>query len=150
MTHARSLAAALVLALLGLIILVATGCAHSPTDKARQYGTGLADGGLAAGKFLASLNEQKEAEIMSQLEIDGDAAKARHAREAWRRIYDGCDKALKVFGAGVSGLRASIELAAAGKTLNLAKVMAEGLKLWTDLQAALNSFGVKVPGLGGV
>ena len=127
--------------------LAMVGCATVPLDKARQYTTGLADGGLAVGRFVATMNEQKEGEIATQVEDDGDAPKARRERDHWRRIYDGADKAIKTFGAGVGGLRAGIEIKAAmGGKIALGPIIAEGLKLWESLKAALKSYGIEVPG----
>lgn len=126
-------------------VLCLAACATAPIDKARQFTTGLADGGLAVGKFLASYNEEREGEIGERLDDDRDTVKAQRERDKWRRIYDGSEKALKVYGAGVAGLRAGIEVANVAKKLNLPVVISEGLKLWHALKAALKSFGIDMP-----
>lgn len=147
MRRARSVVAAVLALGIAVAFGALAGCAHSPTDKARQYGTGLADGGLGVAKFVATLNEQKESEVEAMAPID--AAKAKQMRTEWRHVYDALDKAVKTFGAGVSGLRAAIEIAAAsGKGIDFGKVLAEGAKMWADLQAAFNAYGIKLPGAG--
>lgn len=127
-----------------LVLLIAS-CATAPIDKARQFTTGLADGGHAVGKFLASYNEEREGEIEARFDADRDPAKAKRDRDQWRRIYDGSEKALKTYGASVAGLRAGIEVANVAKKLNLPLVISEGLKLWHSLKAALKTFGIDMP-----
>ena len=147
MSRVRSVLAAVLSIGLAVALGALAGCAHSPIDKARQYGIGLADGGLGVGKFIATLNEQKEAE--AEALASTDVAKAKLFRTEWRHVYDILDKAVKTFGAGVTALRAGIEIAAAsGKGIDFGKVLVEGAKLWGDLQATLNAYGVKVPGAG--
>lgn len=140
----RSLVAA-VLALGLACLLGALGCGTA-LDKARIATTAASDLGLSTARFVADLNEQKEYAIVSQLEIDGDAAKARAARTAWRKTYDHLDQAVKTYGAAVSSVRAGVELAASSKKLDLGKVLAELLKVGQALKAALSTFGVELPG----
>jgi hypothetical protein len=137
------LVALLLLALAGVAM---SGCALSKADKARLTATTLADVGLAAGKLVATINEQHEAEL--QALVVEDLAKAKAERVRWRGTYDHLDQAVKVYGVGVTGLRAGVELAAATGKLDLAKVLAEAAKLIAALKAALGAFGIELPGGG--
>ena len=116
MSRVRSVLAAVLSIGLAVALGALAGCAHSPIDKARQYGIGLADGGLGVGKFIATLNEQKEAE--AEALASTDVAKAKLFRTEWRHVYDILDKAVKTFGAGVTALRAGIEIAAHASCVN--------------------------------
>ena len=135
-------------ALLPILFLVGLSSCSSALDKARIAATASSDLCLAAGRFVADMNEQKEAAIITQLEADHDVIKSRAARDEWRKVYDGLDKAVKTCAASVSGVKAGIELAAAGKRLSLSLVLTELLKVGQTLKAALTSYGVELPGGG--
>ncbi len=125
--------------------LAMVGCGTA-LDKARIATTAAADLGLTTAKFVAQLNEQKEAAIIAQLEADHDVAKSRFTRDSWRNTYDKLDQAVKTYGVAVAGVRAGVELAAASKKLDLSKVLAELLKVGMALKGALLAFGVQIPG----
>jgi hypothetical protein len=128
------------------LLLTIAGCGTSDIVKAQQATTAAAQLGLSTGKLVATLNEQREAAIAKHAATDVEAAKAE--RDKWRASYDGAEKAVKVYGAAIAGMRAAVEVAATSGRLDLGRVLAEIVKAGQLLKGALASFGIEMPGGG--
>lgn len=148
MTKKKSLIfAAVGIGLALFIAAMASGCAGTPLVKARQATTVAGDLGLAAGKSMASVNEQQEKAIADKLAATHDVPIAKVERDMWRGKYNRMEQAVKTYALAVLGVRASVELAASHGTLDLGKVMGELATLADQLRGVLGSYGVTIGGV---
>jgi flavin-dependent dehydrogenase len=120
---------------------MAFGGCSTALDKARIATTAAADLGLSSARFVADYNDACE----------GAALKlAKSAAEKCRATYEKLDQAVKTYGAAVASTRAGVELAATMKKLDIGLVLRELLSAGRALKAALEAFGIAIPGFGGL
>lgn len=129
-------------------VLSLTAC-NGALDKARIATTAAADLGLSSAKFVSDWNDQCEAGAV-KLAQDNHVVEAKATAAKCRATYEKLDQAVKTYGAAVASTRAGVELAATMKKLDVGLVLRELLSAGKALKAALDAFGIAIPGIGGL
>jgi Flp pilus assembly protein TadG len=128
---------------------MAFGGCSTALDKARIATTAAADLGLSSARFVADYNDACEGAALKLAQAN-KPAEAKSAAEKCRATYEKLDQAVKTYGAAVASTRAGVELAATMKKLDIGLVLRELLSAGRALKAALEAFGIAIPGLGGL
>jgi hypothetical protein len=150
MTRKEQLILGAVIAFVAAAAIAMTGCA-SALDKARQAVSTVATLERTTGEMVIAIDADTQDSIAAELDRTGNVSLAKIDRDAWRAKRKQIRQALLTCHAAVVAGSVATELAASGGgNINLSAIIADIIKAGKALSDALASFGISLPGVGGL